>query len=207
LKEHNPAEKDYDLERLIFFSDGVFAIVITLLVIELHVPAHWDLTFKGLVRTERFDLLAYVVSFMAVGAYWNLHRRLFQHVIRFHPGLVFFNLLLLGLVVLIPFGAELSVSGAREALAIFLALFVAVGLAQAMLWSFVAFGSDVADPDLDARGRLRLLVSLLSVPMLYGVLLAGALLGSLAGAAWMLPVVVLLRIARSALARRAGLRS
>jgi uncharacterized membrane protein len=207
LKEHEPAEKEYDLERLIFFSDGVFAIVITLLVIELHLPAHWDLTFAGLVRADRLELVAYLVSFLAVGLYWNLHRRLFRHVVRFHPGLVFFNLLLLGLVVLIPFGSEISVSGSREGVAIFLTLFIAIGLAQALLWSFAAFFSDVADPHLDRRGRLSLLLSLLSVPVLYGVLLVGALIGSLAGAAWMLPVIFLLRIARWTLTRRAGLRS
>jgi uncharacterized membrane protein len=207
LKKHEPAEKDYDLERLIFFSDGVFAIVITLLVIELHLPAHWDLTFAGLIGAEKLSLVAYMVSFIAVGVYWNQHRQLFGHVVRFHPGLVFFNLLLLGFVVLIPFGSELIVSGSREALAIDLALLIVAGLAQVLLWSFAAFFINVTDELLDRPGRLGLLASMLSVPIVFGVLLVGALLGAQTGAAWMLPIVVLLGIARWVLTRRAGLRS
>jgi uncharacterized membrane protein len=206
LKEHQPAEKDYDLERLIFFSDGVFAIVITLLVIELRLPAHWDLTLAGLIREEGSALLAYVLSFLAVGAYWNMHRQLFRHVVRFHPGLVFFNLLLLGFVVLIPFGAELIVTGSRQAFAIYLALFIAVGLAQAMLWSFAAFFSQVTDQHLHRRSRLGLLANFLSVPLLVGVLLVGALFGAQVGAAWMLPIVLVLGVARWVITRRAGLR-
>ncbi|HEY4340939.1 MAG TPA: TMEM175 family protein [Steroidobacteraceae bacterium] len=206
MQEHEPAEKDYDLERLIFFSDGVFAIVITLLVIELRLPAHWDLTLAGLVREEGSALLAYLVSFMAVGAYWNLHRQLFRHVVRFHPGLVFFNLLLLGFVVLIPFGAELIVTGSRQAFAIYLALFIAVGLAQAILWSFAAYFSEVTDPHLDPRSRLGMLANFLSVPLLVGVLFLGALFGAQVGAAWVSPIVVVLGIARWVLTRRAGLR-
>lgn len=207
MKAHEPAERDYDLERLIFFSDGVFAIVITLLVIELHLPAHWDLTLAGLVETERLSLVAYAVSFIAVGVYWNQHRQLFGRVVRFHPGLVFFNLLLLGFVVLIPFGSELIVSGSREALAADLTLLIVVGLAQATLWGFAAFFIDVTEQHLDRRGRLGLLASMLSVPLVFGVLLVGALLGAQSGAAWMLPIVVLLGIIRWVLTRRAGLRS
>lgn len=207
MKEHEPAERDYDLERLIFFSDGVFAIVITLLVIELHLPAHWDLTLAGLVEAERLSLVAYAVSFIAVGVYWNQHRQLFGRVVRFHPGLVFFNLLLLGFVVLIPFGSELIVTGSREAFATDLALLIVVGLAQAMLWGFAAFVIDVTEQRFDRRERLGLLASMLSVPLMFGVLLIGALLGAQAGAAWMLPIVVLLGIIRWVLTRRAGLRS
>jgi len=127
--------------------------------------------------------------------------------VRFHPGLVFFNLLLLGFVVLIPFGSELIVSGSREALAADLALLIVVGLAQAMLWGFAAFFIDVTEEHLDRRGRWGLLASMLSVPIVFGVLLVGALLGAQKGAAWMLPIVVLLGIARLVLTRRAGLRS
>jgi uncharacterized membrane protein len=207
MKEHESAEKNYDLERLIFFSDGVFAIVITLLVIELHLPAHWDQTLAGLIQGEGRALLAYALSFLAVGVYWNQHRQLFRHVVRFHPGLVIFNLLLLGFVVLVPFGSELMVTGSKAALTTFLALFIAVGVAQAMLWVYAAFLSDVVERHIDRRGRLGLLASLLSVPILYGVLLIGALIGAQAGAAWVLPIVLLLGIARWVLTRRAGLRS
>jgi uncharacterized membrane protein len=168
MEQHDTPEKTYDLERLIFFSDGVFAIVITLLVIDLRPPAGWDRTFAGLWNTEWRSLLAYVVSFGAVGAYWNSHRRLFARVTRFHPGLVLLNLLLLGCVVLLPFAAKLIFeTGPRgEPFVIYLALISAIGAAQALLWGFAAFIAKVVDARMPARDRLVVFATMLLGPAL-----------------------------------------
>lgn len=167
METHDSPEKAYDLERLIFFSDGVFAIVITLLVIGLHVPPGWDRTLAGLWRAEWRELVAYAVSFVAVGAYWNAHRTLFARVVAFHPLLVVFNLLLLGFVVLLPFAAQLifETGPAGEPFEILLGLICIVGFAQALLWGCAAFMVRVVDPRLDTRRRLMILAALALAPV------------------------------------------
>jgi len=200
VEEHEPG-RHYDLERLIFFSDGVFEIVITLLVIELRPPDQWDHTLGGLWQSEWYALLAYAISFLAVGVYWNHHRRLFRRVVRFHPGLVFFNLLLLGLVVLVPFGAQLILKGS---LVLFLALLILIGLAQALLWSFAAFFGDAVDRSLSRNGRLGFL-SLLGAPVIAGVLML--LTQEQIGPLWVALTVVALGVGRRILTHRLGLRS
>lgn len=167
MEEHDTPEKTYDLERLIFFTDGVFAIVITLLVIELHPPANWDRTFAGLWRAEWRELAAYALSFVAVGGYWNAHRVMFRRIVRFHPGLVFFNLLLLGFLVLFPFVNQLIFeSGPRgEPFTILLGLISVLGLAQALLWGFAAFVADVVDRRIGRAQRIFTFAATALVPM------------------------------------------
>lgn len=205
MDAHEPAEKNYDLERLIFLSDGVFAIVITLLVIELRPPAEWDRTVGGLWRSDGQALIAYAISFLAVGTYWNLHRRLFRRVMRFQGALVFFNLLLLAFVVLVPFGAQLIFSGPTgEPFALFLGLLALIGIAQSLLWSFAAFFGDIVDRNLSPRARLGFLANLLAAPVLAGVLLVATLFE--VSLLWILPFCVALGIARRIFAHRYGLR-
>lgn len=138
---HDTPEKSYDLERLIFFTDGVFAIAITLLVIELRPPHDWDRTFAQLWAEEWRSFLAYTVSFVVVGVFWNAHRMLFRLIVRFHPALVAANFLLLGFVVLVPFAATLIFkSGPQgEPFLIYLGLMTAIALSQATLWA-IAMG-------------------------------------------------------------------
>jgi len=205
MDEHEPAEKNYDLERLIFLSDGVFAIVITLLVIDLRPPTSWDSTLGGLWRSEWRALLAYALSFVAVGTYWNFHRRLFRRVVRFHGGLVFFNLLLLIFVVLVPFGARLIVSGPRgEPLAAFLGLLVLIGLAEALLWSFAAFFGNVVERSLGRKGRLAFLVNLLAAPVIVGLVLVATL--AQLSVLWIFLICLILGLTRWMLVHRFGLR-
>lgn len=203
MEEHEPAERHYDLERLIFFSDGVFAIVITLLVIELRPPADWDHTLGGLWQSEWQALLGYALSFLAVGVYWNLHRQLFRHVVRFRGGLVFFNLLLLSFVVLIPFGAQLILSGSTGVpLALFLTLLILIGLAQALLWSFAAFIGKVVEPRLSRKERVFFLTHLLAAPVVAGVVLIATL--RQVPIFWAVLIGVALGVARRIFAHRAG---
>jgi uncharacterized membrane protein len=202
VEEHESAERNYDLERLIFFSDGVFAIVITLLVIELHPPDQWDHTLGGLWQSEWYALLAYAISFLAVGVYWNHHRRLFRRIVHFRPGLVFFNLLLLGLVVLVPFAAQLILKGS---LPLFLALLVLIGIAQALLWSFAAFFSDAVDRSLGRNGRLAFLISLLAAPVIAAALML--LTQAQIRVVWVVLIVLVLGVGRWILTHRLSLRS
>jgi uncharacterized membrane protein len=87
------AAMDHRLERLIFFSDAVFAIAITLLVIEIHVP--------DLNGSEGF--FGFALSFLVIGRFWIGHHNAMGHVATYTQRLVWPNLLLLMAIAFMPF--------------------------------------------------------------------------------------------------------
>jgi TMEM175 potassium channel family protein len=98
---------EIEFGRIVAFSDGVFAIAITLLVLGLEMP-------KGLTGAEVaeaiFDqwdnLLAFGISFAVIGRFWVVHHRFFAEVDAFDGRLLGLNLLYLAWIVLIPFSSE-----------------------------------------------------------------------------------------------------
>jgi uncharacterized membrane protein len=87
--------------RLEAFSDGVLAIVITVMVLELRVPTGPH--FTDLVHTTGVGLLTYLLSFVYVAIYWNNHHHMFQLVRGVSGGVLWANLALLFCLSLFPF--------------------------------------------------------------------------------------------------------
>ena len=101
-------ERGVEFSRIVAFSDGVFAIAITLLVLQINLPeqlaggehvgdALWD---------QQGDIFAYALSFAVIGRLWLVHHRFFGEVTEFDGNLMALNLVYLGFVVLIPFSSE-----------------------------------------------------------------------------------------------------
>jgi uncharacterized membrane protein len=87
--------------RLEAFSDGVLAIIITIMVLGLKVPEGHQ--FSDLVHTTGVGLLSYLLSFVYVGIYWNNHHHMFQLVKQVSGGVLWANLALLFCLSLFPF--------------------------------------------------------------------------------------------------------
>src|SRR4051812_40463647 len=87
--------------RLEAFSDGVLAIIITIMVLELKVPSGHDLA--AFLHTTGGGLLTYLLSFVYVGIYWNNHHHMFHLVSRVSGGALWANLALLFCLSLLPF--------------------------------------------------------------------------------------------------------
>ncbi len=95
-----------DLGRIGAFTDGVFAIAITLLVLSLDVPSgDHDITRRVLEQWP--DLVAYFLSFAVVGRFWMVHHRFFQTLHRADARLAQLNMLFLAFVVLVPYTTQL----------------------------------------------------------------------------------------------------
>jgi uncharacterized membrane protein len=89
--------------RLEAFSDGVIAILITIMVLELHVPKGSD---WAAIRPVLPVLLAYVLSFVFLGIYWNNHHHTISAVTRVSGGVLWANLHLLFWLSLVPFATR-----------------------------------------------------------------------------------------------------
>jgi uncharacterized membrane protein len=102
------------MERLVFFSDAVFAIVITLLVLPLTAEIELPTETQDL-RNEVLELwpkvVSFVVSFLVIGQFWIAHQNMFSLLRRFDPGLLWLNLVVLLTVSFMPFPT--AVLGAR----------------------------------------------------------------------------------------------
>jgi uncharacterized membrane protein len=99
-----------DLGRIVAFTDGVMAVAITLLVLNIEVP---DLPSgrEGELTHQLVDLLpslgAYALAFALIGRYWTIHHRLFENLEAFDGTLMTLNLVFLALIALVPFSAQL----------------------------------------------------------------------------------------------------
>jgi len=98
-----------DTGRIEAFSDGVLAIAVTLLVLDLHVPIEgsFDGSLAAALAHEWPAYAAYVTSFLVIGIIWVNHHGVFQLIGRVDRMTLFLNLLLLMTVVAIPFPTSL----------------------------------------------------------------------------------------------------
>jgi uncharacterized membrane protein len=92
--------------RLEAFSDGVFAIVITLLILDVHVPQDQPLTLATLLGVAP-HLLIFVLSFVIVGVYWVAHHSMLHFVKQVDRQVLWLNLALLLVIVFVPFPTAL----------------------------------------------------------------------------------------------------
>lgn len=106
-------------ERLTALSDGIFAIAMTLLVLDVRVPPGLSPEgFRDSVVDVLPDLGAYALSFMILAAFWRDHRRIMELVPRFDTLPLRFALIWLGAIALIPFPTSLLSEYASEPLAV-----------------------------------------------------------------------------------------
>ena len=96
-----------ELDRIGAFSDGVFAIAITLLILYVEVPDVSDSELPQALRDLGGNLSAYAIGFAVIGMFWYGHHKLFSTLVRSDAQLVVGNLLLLGLIALMPFTTAL----------------------------------------------------------------------------------------------------
>jgi uncharacterized membrane protein len=155
------------LERLVFFSDAVFAIAITLLAIDLRLPPVSTDDNGALLDALRHTmpaLFAFLLSFLIVGSFWVGHLRTLHVVERTTPRFVALNLVFLLFVALLPFPTSVVAEYGNLSLgAIVYAAFACVtGLVSTSLWLYGTRFSPLAPsvtPELSRAVALRAVVA------------------------------------------------
>lgn len=141
-------EPDHDesmgLERMVFFSDAVFAIAITLLALDIRLPAgageanNSELLAQLLSLTPKY--LGYIISFFVIGSFWISHHRKFRYINRYDGRLLLLNLLLLMFVAFIPFPtAVLSENGNRTATIFYALNIMCVNGIFILMWWYATY--------------------------------------------------------------------
>lgn len=156
-------------ERMEAFSDGVVAIIITIMVLELKPPLSSDLAaLRPLIPV----FLSYVLSFVFIGIYWNNHHHLLQAVERVSGPTLWANLHLLFWLSLIPFGAAWmgENSFAPRPVALYGVLLLGAASAYSLLVRnlVILHGTDsilAAAIGRDFKGNLSLVINVAAVPL------------------------------------------
>ena len=160
----------HNYDRLLMLSDGVFAIAITLLALELPNPAHWDGRMDSLFLSAGRPLVGYFFAFLMVGSFWLFHRRMFAQLVRVDQPATLMNLLLLGLIGLAPFVARLiAESGPSKGMVAYFAIVAAVGAVQVLLWAYADWAGLIDQALPRATRRLVLIQGLVPVILLGGI--------------------------------------
>ncbi len=164
--------------RLEAFSDGVFAVAITLLVLNIKVPGMdsaskpldedlWRQLFK-----EWPLLVAYVTSFATIGIMWINHHRLFTHIKRTDTGLLLLNLLLLLIIVFIPVPTALLseyivLPNDHVAAIIYSGTNVMLAICFNLLWRYASYHNRFLGKNVDTRAVAAISRQYMFGPLLY----------------------------------------
>jgi uncharacterized membrane protein len=165
-----------EYDRILFFSDAIFAIAITLLVAGLVVGVnpHGTAETGRELRDAFSGIEAFIISFAVIGLFWTGHHSMFRYITAVDRRLIFLNLLFLGVIAFLPYPTELISSTLQAPSVIFYAACCsAAGLAEAGCWLYATRSpAGLAVPPA-ATGRRRsalqvmrdAVVHLLSIPV------------------------------------------
>ena len=169
-------------ERVVFFSDAVFAIAVTLLVLEIRPPQDTRHLLHGLA-TLWPSYLAYAMTFLLIGQVWANHHVMFDHIRSADRMVLFLNTLLLMDIAFLPFAASVLADafrtghGQRTAVVFYGMVFEVAAILFNVIWDYARHRQRLLATTIDAVGaraisrRFRLALAWIATGTLLGVLL------------------------------------
>jgi TMEM175 potassium channel family protein len=153
-REDRWLESGSDVERLVFFSDAVFAIAVTLLALEIRLPVMHDPSTHELLEALHGLLpqfYSFAISFWIISVYWLAHHRIFRYIRAYDRRLLVINLFFLMWIVLMPFSASLlgAYGSYQLVLIVYFSHMILTSLSMALLWWYASRGRKLVDPDID----------------------------------------------------------
>ena len=158
-----------EYDRVLFFSDAVFAIAITLLVVDIRVPDIVTNTAQEL-SVAQGRIISFAISFLVIGLFWMGHHRLFRYITALDRGLIFLNLLFLGTIAFLPYPTALLFAGGTRQTAgpVFYAACVALaGLMELAVWLYATHAKGLVPASVSPAFRRYELGQLLPTPMVF----------------------------------------
>jgi uncharacterized membrane protein len=143
----------YPSDRLVAFTDAVMAVAITLLVLDLKLPAGvTDAELPGVLAASSHQLWCYVLSFLVIGLLWMAHHNQFSFIARIDGVMMWLNLLFLLMIGLIPFVTSvMSEHATPPPTMLYAAVLFSTSVLLGAIWGYAR-----RDPELmEAASRLR----------------------------------------------------
>ena len=176
-----------DVTRALNLSDGLFAIVLTLLVLDLRLPESARVDVLAALGDLWPRVLSYLITFLVAGQYWAAHHWDFEHIVRYDRRLLWLNLMFLLSVSLLPFSTSLLGEVASGGWNVYAVNMLLVGLTLTAVWGY-AVSRDLADPMLTPVFRRYVMLRHLVTPSVFLVSMAVAALAP--AVAYCVPVLI-----------------
>jgi uncharacterized membrane protein len=193
-------QMEYD--RVLFFSDAIFAIAITLLVIDIRFPGITDPAKE--LRAAEGNILSFGISFVVIGLFWMGHHSTFRYITVLDRPVIALNLVFLGTIAFLPYPTSLLGGGGDDTVAvIFYAVCIScAGLAELAIWLYASRVKDLLVPGTPPTVRRFVALQVLRIPLVFLLSIPVALVSAnLATYFWILVAVlglVLDRLGRTA---------
>jgi uncharacterized membrane protein len=190
-----------DTGRLETFADGVMAIAITLLVLEIRVPEHEPGRLAHALADQWPSYAAYITSFLTIGVIWVNHHRMFKLIERVTHSFLMLNVMFLMVVAFLPFPTALVASsikthdGVRASTFVYGGTMVLMAIMFNLVWGYASAGHRLLvsglDPEAIRKGtnsyrKGPLLYLILTLPAIFNPYISLAAFAALAGY-WLLP--------------------
>lgn len=175
MTDTQKTEGGRELERIVFFSDAVFAIAITLLVLNIEVPdipqdlVAQELPGRLLALWPKY--LSYAISFAVILSFWVAHHSIFSTIRGYDRNLIWLNSLVLMCVAFLPFPSALfgEYTDQQLVVAIYAASLGITRLLLTSVWWYASSGYRLTESDLDPNVRKGTLIRGLAKPFVFFV--------------------------------------
>lgn len=191
------AESNEGVERIVAFSDAVFAFAITLLALDLGIPDlganRTNAALYAALVAQTPHLLSFALSFWIIAVFWISHHRYFRYIKRYDRGLVIINFLMLFTISLMPFTTKIEGENGDlfVANAVYSLNMILLGATYAWTWHHASVNHHLVDPDMDDRIiRVFQIRSFATSVVGILVLVASYFIGSYANVGWFLIFVL-----------------
>lgn len=165
-----------EYDRILFFTDAVFAIAITLLIVDLPVQverAHGTLDASDQLRKDLPGIFGFGISFAVIALFWLAHHSTFRYIKAIDRPLMLINLLFLGVIAFLPYPTELlsaSSNSKPTGVVFYAACAGSAGLLETLAWYYAMRAGLVEG--LDEASQWLFLLRAARVPLVFGISIA-----------------------------------